>query len=361
MKQRNPALDIIRILALLCVMGVHFFLLNDFYSITVTGTAMLAMIVVRCFCMVCVPLFLMLSGYLLKEKTLCRKYYSRIIYILGIYVLSCVACGIYKYLFMDQSVEEIIIGIFSYRTAAYGWYVEMYIGLFLLIPFLNMMYKGAETQRRRKILLLTFLFLTVLPSILNTWELGSLSYFLHPGRSLEFDPLIPNFWRALYPVTFYFMGAYLKDYPLKLKPWKQLLLIFLSALAFGLFCYYRSYGRSFIGAEWAEHRSIFCSVLSFYLFSFLAERPWTSIGPKTAKALSKISSWTLGAYLCSEIFDRAFYSILLEQGYSMVIRMAFFPVIVGAVFLCSMTLSAILNGIYKGLSSLFRKKEKGTQ
>ena len=360
MKQRNPALDIIRIFALLCVIGVHFFLLSDFYPIPVTGTAMAGMIIVRCFCMICVPLFLMLSGYLLKEKTLSRKYYSRIVYILGIYVLACISCGLYKCLYMDESVKDMVIGVFSYRTAAYGWYVEMYIGLFLLIPFLNMIYKGLETRKKRKLLLLTFLFLTAMPSLLNTWELGSLSYFLHPSRSLEFDPLIPNCWRGLYPVTFYFMGAYLKDHPLKLKTGKHLLLIGLSAIVFGMFCYYRSYGRTFIGAEWAEHRSIFCTVLSFFVFSFLAERPWKSIGPKTAKILSKLSSWTLGAYLCSEIFDRIVYGIRMEQGYPMLKRMALFPLTVGTVFLCSMTLSAILNGIYNILAHLFRKKEKTT-
>ena len=84
MKRRNPALDITRILAFLCVVGIHFFLNNNFYNIPVRGLPMAGMISVRCFCMICVPLFLMLSGYLLKEKTLSRKYYSRIIYILAI-------------------------------------------------------------------------------------------------------------------------------------------------------------------------------------------------------------------------------------------------------------------------------------
>ncbi len=358
MKQRNPALDIIRIFAFFCVVGVHFFLNNNFYSLPVTGVPMAGMIVVRCFCMVCVPLFLMLSGYLLKEKTLSRKYYSRIFYILGIYFLSCMACGIYKVLFQELSVKEAFFGIFDYQTASYSWYVEMYLGLFLLIPFLNMMYKGAETQKKRLLLVVTLLILTALPGLFNTWDLQGLSG--PTNGELHFDPLIPDYWRVTYPITFYLLGAYLRDHPLKLKPWKHLLLILAATLAFGLFCYGRSYGRTFIGAEWAEHRSIFCAVLSLFLFSFLAERKWTFIGPKTGNFLSKVSSWTLGAYLCSEIFDRIFYPLLLEQGWSMVIRMVFFPVVVGAVALCSLALSAILNGIYNGLAHLFPKKEKTT-
>ncbi len=361
MKQRNPALDIIRIFAFFCVVGVHFFLNNDFYSITVTGPAMAGMIVVRCFCMICVPLFLMLSGYLLKDKALSGRYYGRIIYILCIYLLSCLACGLYKCLFTDLTLGEAVIGIFDFQTASYSWYVEMYIGLFLLIPFLNMMYKGAESKGKAWVLVLTLLILTALPALFNTWDLRGLLGTPLTEEEIHFDPLIPDYWRALYPISFYFMGAYLKDHPLKLKPWRALLSIVLSALAFGLFCYWRSYGRSFIGAEWAEHRSVFCAVLSFFVFSFLAERQWKRVGPKTAKLLSKVSSWTLGAYLCSEIFDRIFYPILLERGYPMVVRMAFFPIIVGAVALCSLTLSAILNGIYHAIASLLCRREGPTE
>ena len=359
MRQRNPALDIIRIFAFLCVVGIHFFLNNNFYNIPVEGLAMAGMIVVRCFCMICVPLFLMLSGYLLKNKELSKKYYSRIFYILGIYLLSCVACGIYKILWEDLAVREAIVGIFDYQTASYGWYVEMYFGLFLLIPFLNMMYKGAGTQRRRLALVLTFLVLTALPGLLNTWDLLGISGATND--QLHFDPLIPDYWRMSYPITFYFMGAYLRDYPLRLKTGRTVLCIIGAALAFGLFCYGRSYGRTFIGAEWAEHRSIFCAVLSFFVFAFLAQRQWTSIGPRTAKVLSKVSSLTLGAYLCSEIFDLILYPRLLEQGYSMVVRMAFFPVIVGAIALCSLALSAVLNGIYHGIAALFTPKHNTPQ
>lgn len=360
MKQRNPALDITRIFAFLCVVGIHFFLNNNFYNIPVWGLPMAQMISVRCFCMICVPLFLMLSGYLLKEKTLSRTYYSRIIYILAIYLLSCIACGIYKILFMDLSVVVAIAGIFDFQTASYSWYIEMYMGLFLMIPFLNMMYNGAGTCSRRKALVLTFLIITALPSLLNVWNLRGLVGIVPADKEVHVDPLVPDHWTFMYPITFYFLGAYLRDYPLKLRPWLNLLLILLATLAFGMVNYFRSYGRSFLGLACADYRSVWCTALSILVFSFLTERQWSSVGPKTARFLSKVSTWTLGAYLCSEIFDRIVYPILLERGYTMVIRMAFFPVIVGVVSLCSLTLSAILNGIYNGIASLFSKKEKST-
>ena len=37
----------------------------------------------------------------------------------------------------------------NYEVIPYGWYIEMYICLFLLIPFLNLIYKCLDTQRKK--------------------------------------------------------------------------------------------------------------------------------------------------------------------------------------------------------------------
>jgi surface polysaccharide O-acyltransferase-like enzyme len=68
--KRSPAADIIRILAFILVVSVHFFLNNDFYSQTVAGKRMFIMTLMRSFFIICVPLFITLSGYLLKNKKL---------------------------------------------------------------------------------------------------------------------------------------------------------------------------------------------------------------------------------------------------------------------------------------------------
>lgn len=67
-QNRNPAMDLIRCVALLCVVGVHFFMHTGFYEQTVQGVGMYIAMVLRTFLMVCVPLFLILSGYLMRTK-----------------------------------------------------------------------------------------------------------------------------------------------------------------------------------------------------------------------------------------------------------------------------------------------------
>lgn len=88
---RNITLDIIRLVALLFVISVHFFMNSKFYTVKVSGINMLIMIIFQSLFLVCVPLFLILTGYL--QKKLEKKYYKGIInnvyYIFIIYKVIC--------------------------------------------------------------------------------------------------------------------------------------------------------------------------------------------------------------------------------------------------------------------------------
>lgn len=83
-RERNYSYDIIRIFALFSVISVHFFLNSGFYKELVFGREMLIMTTMRSFFMICVPLFLMLSGALVYRKTLEKRYYTGIISIVAV-------------------------------------------------------------------------------------------------------------------------------------------------------------------------------------------------------------------------------------------------------------------------------------
>lgn len=93
--ERSPALDIVRCFALLCVVSVHFFLNTSYYYTPVVGAEMYFMTLVRTGAMICVPLFIMLSGYLLCHKKPVRGYFSKIGKTLGTYTLAGIACVLY--------------------------------------------------------------------------------------------------------------------------------------------------------------------------------------------------------------------------------------------------------------------------
>ena len=66
--QRDIGLDLTRILAFLAVPSVHFFLNSTYYDTAIVGPRMALMTVMRTAFMVCVPLYMLLSGYLSAGK-----------------------------------------------------------------------------------------------------------------------------------------------------------------------------------------------------------------------------------------------------------------------------------------------------
>ena len=104
---------------------------------------MLILATLRTSFMVCVPLFLLLTGYLVSAKKIpleignLKKYYKKIIPVFLSYAIGMtVIFAIYR-LRGDRSynLQKLVFGILGYKE--YSWYVNMYIGLFLLSPFLT--------------------------------------------------------------------------------------------------------------------------------------------------------------------------------------------------------------------------------
>lgn len=351
-KERDTSLDVIRIFAVFSVISVHFFLNSGFYQEQIAGNAMFGIVFVRSFFMVCVPLFLLLTGYLMSRKTLSKKYYLGIVKTLGIYILASIACIIYINIKAPGTydVKGAIFGILNFSAANYSWYIEMYIGLFLLIPFLNLIYNGLKNKKQKLALIVTLLFLTSIPEVINIFNFSVEEWWLQPAISTEYQKLIPGFWVAIYPLTYYFIGCYLKEFGLsinKIFSW----LFLLSALLFiGSFNYYRSFGGVFAWGPWQNWGSLLHVVLAVLVFHIIVETQWIRKLPSGVKTILKwLSDLSLGAYLVSYIFDSEFYPMLKEHAALFTERFQYFPVIVPTVFLCSMLLSAVLNLVYKGI------------
>ena len=72
-KKGEIGLDITRIVAFMMVTSIHFFLHSGYYDIPMLGKKMYIMTFVRTISGVCVPLFMLLSGYLMCQKKLGLK------------------------------------------------------------------------------------------------------------------------------------------------------------------------------------------------------------------------------------------------------------------------------------------------
>lgn len=357
LQSRNTSMDIIRIVAAFTVLSVHFFLHNGFYSNIVQGVPMYIMVLMRTLFSVCVPLFMILTGYLMSHKTLSRNYYSGISKTLIIFVLATLACMIFKAVHDNEplTLKSFILGTLDFTGANYSWYIEMYIGLFMLVPFLNLAYNKLKNKRQKQVLVLTLVFLTIIPTLFNIFNFDNPAWWSDPKTSDTFAKLVPSWWMGFYPIAYYFTGCYIREYGIRLKTRSMLVLFLLAILIFGTFNFYRSYGTTFKSGIYVYWYGFEPYILSVLLFVLLSRIKTDNMNEKVKFVLWKVSDLALGIYLISYIFDMLVYPVLNKKITTMTDRLPFYFVTVPIVFVCSMLASAVMNIVAKYIQIFFKK------
>ena len=290
-------MDLIRSFAILFVISGHFFVLNTpFRSTTFDGISMFIQALFNPLFQTGVPLFLLLTGYLNTNKTVSKQYYKGCIRVLVAYFFFSIITILFRkyYLHEDLSWLKWILKIFDFSAIPYAWYIEMWIGLFLLTPFLNMMYKAIPTQRQKQILILTLYVMTALPDLFNR-------YGLH---------LVPGFWASCYPLTFFFAGSYIHEYRPRVDSWKLWLTMLLLCMINPIFNVLFVHNHTLIqvaGGPWG----VFGTVVAIAFFLLFYQTDFRS--PVLRKSLTKISLLSLDMYLCCYIFDALVYPYFMER------------------------------------------------
>lgn len=206
MKKRESGLDIIKALATFFVVCAHFYLSVGYYQTPIISMKMYAMTFVRWGFMTAVPLFLMSTAYFKSNKTVSKGHYMSLVPIIITYVVLCslrmiVENAVYGKI---HTLNSAVKSLLSYQSA---WYVGMYIGLMLICPFLNMIWKNCDKKQHR-ILVVSLIIITM----------------VYPVTGYVF----PSYFQPLYPITYYFLGVYIKEYRPKVN---KLLLICTFAIA----------------------------------------------------------------------------------------------------------------------------------
>ena len=300
MKERSTGLDLVRTLAILCVLVTHSIAYTGVMNTSPASPVFGVYLVMRFAAMAGVPLFLLLSGYLCCEKKLSRTYYGGVLSVVLSYGLIAVATVVLASVSGAQNftVWEGIRGILNFTAHGYAWYVEMYLGLFLLIPFLNILFEGLQTARARRILIVSLALLTFLPPTLESFRVG--------GVALD---VLPDYWRALYPLSYYFIGAYIRKHPPALSRLARLILAGIATALPCVLCYIftvrdGSYAWYMMNG-FASATAALSGVVYFLLFFDLPVN-----GRPLRFILSEISICSFEMYLFSYITDQGMVRVL---------------------------------------------------
>lgn len=355
--KRNETLDIIRIFSLLCIIGIHFFLNSRFYTAPVQGGQMMLMCILRSLFIICVPMFLMLSGYLMNQKTPTKKYFLGITKTLGTYFVCSVVFALFmKAVFQKQvTFKSFITDLFSFEGTRYAWYIEMYLGLYLLIPFLNMIFNNLKDKKGAVCFLAVLFTVCMLPSFINIFRFDSAQWWLSPAESKEYFQILPQWWDSLYPIFFYFLGAYLSRFKPKIPVLANALLLTAAVVFDGAFSFYRSYEHSYVWGSWNSYSSPTTALTAFLTFTLLLNISFKRENKTRAAVLKLLSDSCIFAYLLSAMFDRFFYEMLIVEVPKVQDRFKFAPLMIPALFIISLGGGLVVNILYREVQTGLRK------
>ena len=287
MKNRESGIDLLRCIGLLFVVGVHSFLNNGFYSEPQTGVLMWGANSFRWLFFCCNGIFMMLTGYLKSTKPWDRKYYRSLVPILISYLLTCVLSFPIRHFLLGEKLTMLQWLDKMVTFANYGWYVEMYIGLFLLSPLVNLALEHMTEPKQLLLAAGTLAGLTALPSI----------------TALN---IIPDYWTSLYPVTYYVIGAVIRRLQPKLPRWICFGGVVLLAMGLGFATLITSpkyfndgFGQGY-GGFWT---TIMVTLLFLGLYQVRVER-------KTGKILAWMAGGCFEGYILSRLLDVWVYALL---------------------------------------------------
>lgn len=325
--KRNINIDIIKTVSLVLVISLHFFLHTKFYSIDYTFIS-IPFIVVRNICMACVPLFIIVTGYLNRDKTWNKKYYLNIgrIYLLYSLAMSILTLVDNNYVINTILIKNTLINILSYKY--YGWYINMYVGLMLIAPIINIAFKNM-TDITRKHAILNIIFAISIPVTL-------LNLFYNVRYSI-FGYILPNWWSLTWPLIYYIIGvcfSYNKNI-LNSNPKFTLRLLAITSILSALIYY-----KFKIYVETGLHINIFIVIITTCIFSWLLNLD-ININSKLRTSITFVSNNTLLAYLLSYIVDNITYPFV-NQLTNMTIRFSLFPIIVIINFILTIIIVIII-------------------
>ncbi len=347
-KKRLGGIDAVRTAAILFVIVLHAISLSGILDSERTWQWSVALYV-RQLTVSSVPLFLMLSGFLQRKKTFSFAYYKGIIPLyLSYFVISALCMVAYAIVGaangnMDLTLVTAFYKILNFSANGYAWYFEMYLGLFLLIPFLNMAYHAIATCRGKLILIGSLVFLTLLPDTVA----GFSPYYDGSGSTVALN-VFPDFFKSMYPITFYYIGCFIAEYKPRLSAWKKVLFLLLApaipTLLIATYTHMRG-GYAWYLFNGFQTLTVLLTALAVFLTLYDLEP-----GGALKKVLAQIALCSFEMYLFSYLWDNLFYTVLdLDANLPVLLLI---PMVLAGAFLSAAVLRILLRPVAGGVGKL---------
>ena len=336
-KNRNMNIELLRIVLMLMIVTLHYRGQERILESVPHADANYFFVwTLEAFCDVGVNGFVLISGYYLAGSAF--KIRKLFVLILQIMTTSVILYFLFTALGFAPITRHDIFGAFFPILTGKYWFVTSYVGLYCLVPFLNMVVKNTTKQQMRVLVLL-------LMGMFCSWN--------------AFFPFLTSTdtnggYHVTWLVCLYFFAAYLRFH------WDYHFNKYLYLTGFLLCGVFVSWQKWTGNARFLSYISVPITIASILLFLFFKELNIQNHAVN--KVIGFISPLTFGVYLISDNvwFRSVLYSKILPSAaplFESPHLVWFIPVSVIAIFVACMLLEQIRKMIFAPVikSEGFRK------
>lgn len=313
-KTRNYGLDVLRVLACYLVIQVHtgeFYYIGD-GGIVLPGNTPFWVGILNSICRVSVPLFVMISGYLLlpvkdEMSTFFKKRFTRVA------IPFVVWCALYAIYFAikgqtdwtQAGINILHIPVNFGVEVGHLWYIYMLIGLYLFAPIISPWIAGASRRN--------------MEFYLVVWGITLCVPYIH----LVYPQILGECYWNHTPLLYYFsgflgyliLGSYIKKFMSEKKTWYLpvglVLIVIGYAITAGGFISLLSSTTDVSKLEltW-QFETINVAMMSIGVFLILKDIHFKNTSSATASGILDISKISYGMYLAHIMVLNFFYKVL---------------------------------------------------
>ena len=320
-KTREYAFDILRVISMIMVIIIH---IANVYCRSfgmISTKSYLISLIFNTICRVSVPIFFMISGSLLLDRSFNKeKYLKRVLKYVILIVVWDIIYLVWEYFYLGVTYDKLYMLIFDpYR--AHLWFLYTILVLYAIQPLLKLIMD--KSNNIIKISLLIIWFLLSLASMLN--------------------PYVAKFFTIFSYIGYFIIGKYLYDFIKKFDLRKYSL----SLILIMIFCYsisiWMNYSLSISLNQFYNlffaYRTPFIMISSFALYVLIISNYRKDSLNKLVTGLSDLS---LGVYLIHGIFLDVTVKVFIYNSINSIIGIPIFTIII---FILSIISTFILKKI----------------
>lgn len=295
-KQKYIFIEVLRIIACFFAMVNHstFLYLNtNIYAYTTPPQSWFISLAYYFLSKIAVPIFIMISGYTMLDK---QDNYKKSALRIGRVILALLVFSSIYYVNQWLNGTRATIGIFDYLKSLYKspqawshWYLYMYIGLLIMMPFLQKMVANMKKLDCQVFIGISLVSQAILPIIEHNWPEYTSSKLVDLSLFTSY-------------ICMMFIGHYMKKY-VKPSKWNLLLSVvgFLATIIFNMVMTYQEFCKNNgMNYFFYENRVLFPIILqSASFFYMMMHIKWNR---KWEKGIKLVGGCTFGMYLVNDFF-----------------------------------------------------------